>query len=103
LPQSLFEVLLWIAAPIAAGICEEMAFRDYVQRGFQALSETVAFAVLAQGIVFGLFRFYQGWENVTVIGVLGALFVALAAWDWLAHGLRWANESGRVVRLHVLS
>jgi membrane protease YdiL (CAAX protease family) len=80
LPQSLLEVLLWIATSITAGICEEMAFRGYVQRQLQALSGSVAFAVLAQGIVFGLFHFYQGWKNVIVISVLGVLFGVLATW-----------------------
>lgn len=38
LPQSVLEVVLWIATSITAGICEEMAFRGYVQRQFQALT-----------------------------------------------------------------
>jgi membrane protease YdiL (CAAX protease family) len=80
LPQSLLEILIWIATSITAGICEEMAFRGYLQRQFQALSGNVAIAVLGQGLVFGLFHAYQGWKNVIVISVLGALFGALAAW-----------------------
>jgi membrane protease YdiL (CAAX protease family) len=80
LPRSLIEILLWIATSVTAGICEEMAFRGYLQRQFHALCGRVAFAVLGQGLVFGLFHFYQGWKNVAVIGVLGVLFGALAAW-----------------------
>jgi membrane protease YdiL (CAAX protease family) len=80
LPQSLLEVLLWIATSITAGVCEEMAFRGYVQRQFQALTGSVASAVVAQGIVFGLFHLYQGWKNVIVISVLGVLFGVLAVW-----------------------
>ena len=37
-------------------------------------------AVLAQGLVFGLFHAYQGWRNVIVISVLGVLYGILAAW-----------------------
>jgi membrane protease YdiL (CAAX protease family) len=37
-------------------------------------------AVLAQGAVFALFHFYQGWKNVIVIALLGVLYGALAAW-----------------------
>ena len=80
LPKSLLEILVWIATSITAGICEEMAFRGYLQRQFQALSGNVVVAVLAQGVIFGLFHSYQGWKNVVVISVLGILFGALAAW-----------------------
>ena len=80
LPQSLTEVLIWIGASITAGVCEEMAFRGYVQRQLHALSGSVVVAVLGQGLVFGLFHAYQGWKNVIVISVLGALYGALAAW-----------------------
>jgi len=80
LPQSLLEILIWIGASITAGVCEELAFRGYVQRQFQALTGSVVMAVLVQGIVFGLVHSYQGWKNVIVICVLGVLFGALAAW-----------------------
>ncbi len=80
LPQSLVEILVWIATSLTAGICEEMAFRGYLQRQLQALSGSIVLAVLGQGLVFGLFHSYQGWENVIVISVLGVLYGALAAW-----------------------
>jgi membrane protease YdiL (CAAX protease family) len=80
LPQSLVEILIWIATSITAGICEEIAFRGYVQKQFHALSGNLAIAVLAQGLVFGLFHAYQGWKNVIVISVLGVLYGMLAAW-----------------------
>jgi uncharacterized protein len=80
LPKSLVEILLWIATSITAGICEEMAFRGYLQRQFHALTGNIIVAVLAQGMVFGVFHAYQGWKNVVVISVLGILFGALAAW-----------------------
>jgi membrane protease YdiL (CAAX protease family) len=57
-----------------------MAFRGYLQRQFHALSGNTVIAVLAQGLVFGLFHSYQGWQNVATITVLGVLFGALAAW-----------------------
>ena len=80
LPQSLIEVLIWIATSITAGICEEMAFRGYLQRQLQALSGSVVVAVLGQGLVFGLGHSYQGWKNTVVITVLGVMFGILAAW-----------------------
>jgi membrane protease YdiL (CAAX protease family) len=80
LPQSPLEILIWIGTSITAGVCEEMAFRGYLQRQFQALTGSVVVAVLGQGLVFGLFHFYQGWKAVIVISVLGVLFGVLAAW-----------------------
>jgi membrane protease YdiL (CAAX protease family) len=80
LPRSLPEILIWIATSITAGICEETAFRGYLQRQFHTLSGDVGMAVLGQGLVFGLFHSYQGWKNVIVISVLGVLFGVLAAW-----------------------
>ena len=72
--------MVWIATCITAGVCEEMVFRGYLQRQLHALSGNLAAAVVAQGIIFGLFHAYQGWKQVTVICVLGILYGALAAW-----------------------
>lgn len=80
LPQSLLEILIWIATSITAGICEEMAFRGFLQRQLHALSGNISVAILGQGLVFGLFHSYQGWTNVIVISVLGVLYGILAAW-----------------------
>jgi membrane protease YdiL (CAAX protease family) len=37
LPRSLLEILVWIGVSITAGVCEEMAFRGYLQKQFEAL------------------------------------------------------------------
>lgn len=80
LPQSLLEILVWMGTCVTAGVCEEMAFRGYLQRQLHALSGSVVLAVLGQGLLFGLFHSYQGWKNVILITVLGVLYGALAAW-----------------------
>lgn len=80
LPQTLLEILIWIATSMTAGICEEMVFRGYAQTQFQALTGSIVMTVLGQGLVFGLFHAYQGWKNAIVICVLGVLFGVLAAW-----------------------
>ena len=80
LPRSLLEVVVWIGASLTAGICEEIAFRGFLQKQFHALTGNIAAAVVAQGAVFGLFHAYQGWRNVVVIAVLGVLYGAMAAW-----------------------
>jgi uncharacterized protein len=80
LPKSPMEIILWIGLSLTAGICEEMAFRGFLQKQFHALTGNIVAAVAAQGVVFGLFHSYQGWKNVVVIAVLGVLYGALAAW-----------------------
>ena len=80
LPKSLLEITVWIATCITAGICEEMVFRGYLLKQFHALGGSVALAVAGQGVVFGLFHWYQGWKNVVVISMLGILYGLLAAW-----------------------
>jgi membrane protease YdiL (CAAX protease family) len=80
LPRTILEVLVWTATCITAGVCEELAFRGYVQRQLRAFSGSTPLAVVGQGLVFGLFHLYQGWKNVVVICVLGILFGILAAW-----------------------
>ena len=80
LPHSLFEILLWSATCVTAGICEEIVFRGYLQRQLHALGGSIAAAVASQGVIFGVFHGYQGWKNVITISVLGILFGLLAAW-----------------------
>jgi len=80
LPRTLLEILIWIALSTTAGICEELAFRGYLQRQFHAMTGNVAVAVIAQALVFGAAHSYQGWKAVVVISVLGALYGTLVAW-----------------------
>lgn len=80
LPRSVLEVLVWTATCVTAGICEEMAFRGYLQRQLHALTGNMAWAIVLQALVFGIAHGYQGWRNVVVISVLGVLFGVLAAW-----------------------
>ena len=78
LPQTLQQILLWIALSITAGFCEEIAFRGYLQRQFHALTGSIAVAVIAQALVFGLAHAYQGWKATVTISVLGLLYGVLA-------------------------
>jgi len=80
LPHSFLEVIVWSATCATAGICEEIIFRGYLQRQLHGFTGSLFTAVVAQGVIFGLFHAYQGWKNVTVICVLGVLYGVLAAW-----------------------
>ncbi len=93
LPKSVLEVLVWTAACVTAGVCEELGFRGYVQRQLRAFTGSTALAVVGQGLVFGLFHLYQGWKNVIVIASIGILYGLLAAW----RGNLRANVVGHAV------
>jgi len=80
LPQTPEEALLWVLVCLTAGFCEEFAFRGYLQRQFHARAGNATLAVIGQGVVFGLFHAYQGWQSVLVISALGILFGILAQW-----------------------
>jgi uncharacterized protein len=80
LPRAWLEIALWIALSASAGVCEEIVFRGYFQKQFQAITGSVALAVVLQALVFGAGHAYQGMKQVVVISVLGALYGVLAAW-----------------------
>jgi hypothetical protein len=104
-PPSLLEIVVWIGVSISAGICEELAFRGFLHRQFHALIGNIGLAVLAQGLVFGLFHAYQGGQNVAVISFLGVFFGALAAWRRNLRGYvivhAWADVWGGWLQLVV--
>jgi membrane protease YdiL (CAAX protease family) len=79
-PSGLAEVTLWILLSISAGIGEEIVFRGYLQKQFQAATGSIAAAVILQSLFFGLAHTYQGWKRVIVIAALGILYGALVAW-----------------------
>lgn len=79
-PTGVAEVSLWILLSISAGIGEEIVFRGYVQKQFQAATGSVAAGVILQGAIFGPAYTNQGWKQAIVIAALGILYGALAAW-----------------------
>jgi membrane protease YdiL (CAAX protease family) len=78
-PTGAAEIFLWLLVSLAAGFCEELVFRGYLQRQFHAATGSIAAAVVLQAIVFGLVHSYQGWKPVLVITVLGVLYGTLVA------------------------
>ncbi len=61
LPQGIFQSLAWIPLALSAGFCEELAFRGYLQRQFQAITGSGVWAVFIQAVVFGVGHLYEGW------------------------------------------
>ena len=78
IPHGPRELVVWILMSISAGICEEFVFRGYLQRQFIALARSPAAGILLAAAVFSIGHLYQGFAQMAVIGVYGALFGILA-------------------------
>ena len=77
-PQSTNEMIAWVFLAVAAGFCEELVFRGYLQKQFHAITGSTALAIAAQAVVFGAAHSYQGVNGAVTITVYGALFGILA-------------------------
>ena len=101
LPQGILESLAWIPLALSAGFCEELAFRGYLQRQFQAITGSAGWAVVIQAIVFGVGHLYEGVGPVGRITLFGVLFGLLAVWrkslrpGMIAHA--WSDIFGVIV------
>jgi membrane protease YdiL (CAAX protease family) len=80
LPQGILEGGLWIGVSLTAGFCEELVFRGYFQRQFQAWTRSPWIALVLQAALFGISHGYQGAAACTRIAMYGALFGLLAHW-----------------------
>jgi len=80
LPRGSFEMTLWTALSITAGICEETLYRGYLQRQFMAMTKSAPLGILLAAVAFGASHSYQGWYKAVVIAVDGALLGSLAYW-----------------------
>jgi membrane protease YdiL (CAAX protease family) len=80
LPQTWFEMIVWVPLSVTGGFCEELIFRGYLQRQFSALTHSVAGGIVLQAMAFGLGHGYQGWKLMSLIAVYGACFGVLAHW-----------------------
>lgn len=101
LPKGMLESLAWIPVALSAGFCEELAFRGYLQKQFQAITGVAAWAVLFQAVVFGIGHLYEGVGAVVRIMGFGVLFGILAVWrktlrpGMIAHA--WSDVFGVII------
>lgn len=101
LPQGILESLAWIPVALSAGFCEELAFRGYLQKQFQAITGSAGWAVLIQAVVFGIGHIYEGVGPVGRIILYGLLFGLLAVWrkslrpGMIAHA--WSDIFGVII------
>lgn len=79
-PSNALELCLWVVLAATAGVCEEIVFRGYLQRQLGALSRSVVVGVLGSAVVFGASHAYEGGARMILVGLLGAMLGALAAW-----------------------
>jgi membrane protease YdiL (CAAX protease family) len=101
LPKGILESLAWLPLALSAGFCEELAFRGYLQKQFQAITGSAVWAVLIQAIVFGVGHLYEGAGQVGRITLFGVLFGLLAVWQkslrpgMIAHA--WSDIFGVII------
>src|SRR5262249_49702321 len=58
IPQTSFEMLVWVFVAISAGICEEAVFRGYLQRQIGALTQSTVAGVIVSSAAFGAVHLY---------------------------------------------
>jgi len=80
LPRGAAEVVVFMALAVSAGICEEIAFRGYLQTQLTALTSSITTGVILQAAVFAVGHLYEGIGPVVRIAVYGGLFGAVAEW-----------------------
>lgn len=101
LPKGVLESLVWVPVALSAGFCEELAFRGYLQKQFQAIAGSAMVAVLLQAIIFGAGHLYEGPAAVARIILFGILYGLLAHWrtslrpGMMAHA--WSDIYGVII------
>jgi uncharacterized protein len=80
LPATLSESMVWIVVSAAAGVCEELVFRGYLQRQLWTLTRSLPVALLLQAVIFGAGHIYQGWKPAVVTAIYAVIFGLVAAW-----------------------
>lgn len=80
LPQTVPERLTWAVVAVSVGFCEEVTFRGYLQRQFEALTGRAGAAVAMQAVVFGVAHAEQGLAAAARVALYGLGLGALARW-----------------------
>lgn len=77
-PQSLLQVLVWVALCVTAGIVEEFVFRGYFLQQFASIRGNIWIGVVASSLLFGAAHGYEGIGGMIAITAYGAMFCILA-------------------------
>lgn len=65
---------------ITAGFCEEFIYRGYLQRQFQALSQSATLGIVLQAVLFAIPHVNLPWKFAVSATVMALFFGALVAW-----------------------
>jgi uncharacterized protein len=76
LPQSLVELLPYLALAVTAGVCEEFLYRGFAMAALTRAGLPISVVVLLTSALFGLAHAYQGRAGVLGTGVLGVLLAS---------------------------
>lgn len=77
-PQSLLQLLVWIALCVTAGMVEEFVFRGYLLQQFTAIRGNIWIGVVCSSLLFGCSHGYEGIGGMLAITAYGAMFCVLA-------------------------
>lgn len=90
LPQSLVELLPYLALAVTAGVCEEFLYRGFAMAALSRAGLPLWVVVLVTSVLFGLAHAYQGRAGVIGTGVLGVLLaIARIVFSSLAPVMMW--------------
>jgi membrane protease YdiL (CAAX protease family) len=93
IPRTVPQLLVWLGLASTAGFCEELIFRGYLVEQFSAWTGSRVFAIVLQGVAFGLAHGYYKRIMVAIM-VQGWLLGFLAYWrkslrpGMIAHGVQ---------------
>ena len=90
LPQSLVELLPYLALAVTAGVCEEFLYRGFAMAALSRAGLPIWLVVLVTSALFGLAHAYQGRAGVLGTGVLGILLaITRIVYSSLAPVIMW--------------
>jgi len=79
IPKDLTGKIVWVFVSMTAGFCEEVAFRGYIMTRLRLLGKFNSWIipVIVSAVFFGAGHIYQGFSNVIVLTIYGAMFSLL--------------------------
>jgi membrane protease YdiL (CAAX protease family) len=85
-PTGALELLAWLCVSVVVGFCEEHVFRGYLLQQMLAWARgkgaspmvAASSAVILTSVLFGSLHVYEGVGGAILIGILGAMYAAVA-------------------------
>lgn len=79
IPKDTSGKIVWVLVSLTAGFCEEVGFRGYLMTRLRLLGKFNSWIipVIVSALLFGASHSYQGFSNVIVLTIYGAMFSLL--------------------------